>query len=285
MLGLLAVCFGIHTACYAAQTIIAEKVDEPPVIDGKDNDAVWATTQAIVTHDTVANIDMMLKAIYTHKEIFFLVSFPDPDESRMHKAWVWDKDMEIYKQGPTREDCFVFKWSMMSKPVDLSIYSDEPYAADIWLWKACRTDPAGFADDKIDRLYLDNLPDSRKLTSKSGKTMYLQRLGDEGTEAYKNTLFVEYQGDNLPHFESQTPAGSRADIRAKGVWSDGTWTIEFGRALTTGNEDDIQFEPDKSYQFGVSRYEIAGREPEPNASQPLFGCGDISEELTLRFGQ
>jgi hypothetical protein len=35
--------------------------------------------------------------------------------------------------------------------------------------------------------------------------------------------------------------GSRDDIAAKGIWKNGTWTVEFKRALVTGNDDDIAF--------------------------------------------
>lgn len=75
----------------------------------------------------------------------------------------------------------------------------------------------------------------------------------------------------------------RADIKAKGIWKDGQWTIEFGRLLVTGNGDDIPFDIKQSYQFGVSRHEIAGLEEDPEAEQPKFGMGDISENLTLKF--
>jgi hypothetical protein len=115
--------------------------------------------------------------------------------------------------------------------------------------------------------------------------MYLIRKGDSGTPAYKDTLYTDYKGDKLPRYTNPTPTGSRADTKAKGVWSDGKWTIEFARALHTGNGDDIQFDTSKSYLFGVSRHEVAGRPLDPKLDQPLFGSGDISEDLKLQFGE
>ncbi|MDD5348213.1 MAG: ethylbenzene dehydrogenase-related protein [Candidatus Omnitrophica bacterium] len=285
-LGLAAVFWvGLAGYAYAEQTIIAQKVGEVPVIDGSGNDPVWEKARAIVTQDGIADIPLTLKAVYTDKEIFFLVSFPDPDESRRHKDWVWNKASQMYKPGLMREDVFVLKWNMGPKHVDLSVYADEPYTTDIWFWKAGRTDPVGFADDKIDILNVSETPKSMKITSKSGKPMSLQRLGDAGEPAYVDTLPVEYEGETLPNFKNQTPTASRADIKAKGTWSSGQWTIEFARALHTGNGDDVQFTPGEKYQFGVSRYEIAGRSPEPEATQPLYGTGDTSEELYLSFSQ
>jgi hypothetical protein len=272
-------------SCYAAQTLFAQKIEEAPVVDGISNEQEWKNAQVIVTHDKVADIDITLRALYTDQEIFFLVSFPDPDESRTHKSWVWDEVQEIYRIGSDREDIFIFKWNIEEIPCDLSIYADNHYKADIWFWKACRTDPLGFSDDKVQILSIAEIEDSVKLTSKRGVAMYLLRKGDRGEAVYKTKLPVEYEGDMLPRFTYQIPSGSRADIRAKGFWQKGIWTIEFARSLNTGNNDDVQFDITKSFQFGVSRYEIAGREPNPKLTQPLYGCGDVSEELILVFSQ
>ena len=108
---------------FAGQTLVAQKVEKAPVIDGVAAEPAWVRAREITTHDKAADIDITLKAAYTDKEIFFLVSFPDPDESRIHKSWTWDKSIEIYKMGNEREDVFIFKWNMESRPVDLSIYA------------------------------------------------------------------------------------------------------------------------------------------------------------------
>lgn len=275
---------GIGTA-YAVQTITATKVSDPPVIDGVADDAVWQKAEPIVTHDKIRQTDVTLKAVYTDTDIFFLVTFKDPDESREHKTLLWNPQEMMYEDGPEREDVFVFKWSMELTPIDLSINADEGYMADIWFWKACRTDPSGFADDKRHILSNYELPDSRRVISKKGNLFYLARPGDEGTEAYEANIFVDHQNDRMPKYTNKQPTGSRADIRAKGQWHDGAWTIEFGRKLDTGNMDDVQFDPAKEYEFGISCYEMAGRSPDQSTTQPLYGTGDVSEELWLEFGK
>ncbi len=279
----LLICLAMVPTGYADQVIVAKKVVHAPVIDGGGSDEVWSQATEYTTYDKVAKLNLTLKAVYTDTQIFFLVSYPDADRSDTHKTWVWDKNTEMYKTGLDREDVFVFKWNMENHPSNLSLKSDDNYTADIWFWKAFRSDPAGYADDKMDRVSFFPMPGSKELTSRSGKKMYMTRKGDSGTSAAEDALYGDYQGDKIPAFISVTPTGSRADIKAKGVWSDGRWTLEFGRALNTGNNDDIQFDRSKTYLFGVSRYEIAGRDPDPGASQPLFGCGDVSEVLTLKF--
>lgn len=282
-LGLL-FCVTVFTVCFADQVIVARKVSQAPVIDGKGDDPAWLKAKEYTTYDVVAKINITLKAVYTDTDIFFLVNYSDPDRSATHKTWDWDAGEKMYKDGLDREDVFVLKWNMEPKAVDLSLKSDDDYKADIWFWKACRSDPVGYADDKIDQVSSTEAPKAAKLTSRTAKQMYLTRNADSGRPAFEDVIYPDYIEDKMPRFSVKPPAGSCADIRAKGLWSEGRWTIEFARALHTGNNDDVQLDILKSYLFGVSRYEIAGRAPEPKASQPLYGCGDISEALTLRFG-
>lgn len=265
------------------QTIYASRVEHAPVIDGMENDDVWRKAGSILTHDNVAGIDISLKAVYTDKEICFLAVFPDPDETREHKPLVWDKNEGMYKTGPERGDCFVFKWSMEPEPVDLSVHGDKPYKADIWFWKAERTDPSGYADDKQQILCTSRIPKSVSIISKNHHVFYLARPGDMGEPAYKADIPIEYKGDKISRFQSSEPLGSRADIRAKGKWKHGKWIVEFKRLLFTGHMDDIQFQPGRIYLFGVSRYEIGGKKYIPG--NHLYGSGDVSETLFLEFGK
>ena len=269
-------------ALLADQTLVVSKVEKEPVTDGNGDDPEWAKAIPITTHDKVANIDVVLKSLYTDKEIFFLLTFPDEDMSAEHKPLVWNKEAEMYKTGPERGDCFIFKWNMEAEVLDLSVYADKPYTADIWFWKAGRSNPVGYADDKQQIFSMSDIPRSVKIISKSGHSFHLSRPGDAGTPAYMAKVPIEYKGDKLPRFKNCLPSGSRADIRAKGTWQHGIWTIELRRNLYTGHSDDIQFEPKSVYQFGVSRYEIGGKKPNPKKHP--YGTGDISESLTLKFG-
>lgn len=282
---LLTVLLGIYIPCSAEQNILTVKTNEEPVIDGLDSDPAWQNAPVFITLDKNNKLEIRIQAVYTDTKIFFLVSFADPDESRTHKSWIWNAGREIYTVGTDREDTFVFKWNMESKAVDLSIYSNQTYRADIWFWKACRTDRTGYADDKSHLLSTTEDRNATELVSKSGKTMYLLRTGDEGESSYEINLVGEYQGDIVPRYILKKPSGSRSDIHAKGTWKDGRWNIEFSRKLITGNADDIQFVPGQTYLFGVSRYEIAGRIPNRKLSNPFYGNGDINETLWLKFIQ
>ncbi len=267
----------------AEQTLWAHPTVTAPEIDGLGNDPAWAAVEPLTTHDAVADIDIELKAVHTEGQIFFLVRYPDTDESRLHRSWVWDPEMQGYVAGPDREDLFVFKWLIAGKCSSLSTSSDQSYDADIWFWKACRTDPAGHADDKTQHLNPTPSPKSQMIMSTSGKPMYLKRQGDHGSSSYTTAIPGDFAGDSLPRFRIKPPTGSRADVLARGRWADGWWTIEFARALDTHHGDDVVLRHGERHFFGVSRYEIAARPADEQADVPLYGAGDVNEPLYLEI--
>jgi hypothetical protein len=72
------------------------------------------------------------------------------------------------------------------------------------------------------------------------------------------------KGDKVPVAILQNPTESNADIKAYGVWREGTWTLEIGRALDTkanavkgDKKVDVVFDPSKVYFFGVSIFDNA----------------------------
>ena len=272
----------IHGTVMAEMTIEASKVNNAPVVDGMANDTAWSKATAYDIKDQRLGVNVTMRAIRTDDTVFFLVKFPDTDESRLHKPWVWNKDLEVYQIGPQREDTFTFKWNMSKENVNLSNFSDDDYQADIWYWKANRTDPAGFADDKVHILSSEEAKKSHSLISASGKQRYLVRLGDQGRAAQKKRLLTDFQGDVQDQYASQAPDGSRADILAKGIWKNGSWIVEFARKLGTGHDDDVLFDPasGQKYLFGISIAGLYGEKTDSSKQHP-YGQGRISEPLYL----
>lgn len=268
---------------FADLALVAERVAQPPVIDGSVADAAWAQATGVRVRDVVANIDITLKAVHDGERVYLLGQYPDATENRLHRQLLWDPALKSYQDGPTREDCLVLKWSMVPHPTTLTLKENRPYQADIWFWKAHRTDHAGFADDKIQHYTTTRDKKAKMLISSEGNVFYLQREGDAGDPAFQPLLYAGYVREQMPKYELVTPAGSRADIRAKGEWQAGNWTIEFSRQLDTGHHDDVRFELSGRYPFGVSRYEIAGRDPEPDSETPLYGAGEVGELIVLTF--
>lgn len=270
--------------CFADQDLIAARVDQLPVIDGIADDTVWQQATPILTFDAIADAEIELRAVYTEDSIAFLAQYADTTESREHKPLHWDPIIQFYKPGAKREDALIFKWNMDPLATNITLQSNQPYKADIWYWKAFRSDHAGYADDKYQIYSGFKLGKKNKiLLSTNGATFYFRRHGDEGKSAYKSLSPTENSGDKIEGYSLSPPKGSRADVQAKGVWLNNRWSIEFSRKLDTGHDDDVQFTPENSYLFGVSRYEIAARKSDPNIDPPNYGAGEISEHLQLKF--
>jgi hypothetical protein len=69
---------------------------------------------------------------------------------------------------------------------------------------------------------------------------------------------TDFQGERLPQYLPGTPDGSAADVRARGMWRDGAWTLELSRRLVTGNPDDTSLDPARSYQTAVATFDHTG---------------------------
>lgn len=253
-----------------------------PLIDGVV-DNVWKRAKELVGWDPLAKRNVYIKSLYSDDKIFFLVRYADLDKNTNHKSWLWNSQEDMYVEGPDREDSFVFKWSMQGNDVDLSIYADNPYKADIWFWKAARTNPYSYADDKLHILTNQKIKKTTQVVSRSGKTNHLLRIADNGKSVYKSIYPVDYKGDRLLKYDFQKPTASRADVSAKGIWENNSWVIEFSRDLITGNDDDVEFDTSKNYLFGFSLYEIAAKTLGLKTDLPLYGCGDVYNKIILKF--
>lgn len=258
-------------------------VAEPPTVDGIADDAAWREAPEVVTLDRSSQREIRIRAVHTNEEIVLLAVWPDAAPSRTHRSWVWDAAEGVYKQGPDREDALVVKWSMDGNDAHLAIHDGNarPHRADVWFWKACRTDPAGYADDKIDILTEETEKGSCEIAKTDGGVLYLTRHGDAGEGAYKERFVFDFAGAVSPRFEQHTPEGSRADVCAKGHWEGGYWTVEFRRRLQTGHDDDLAFAAGKTYLFGIACYEMACDVVHPEWTQPLYRTGDVFDRLLL----
>lgn len=271
----------IFTPARADATISCHFVGQAPVIDGDLSDPAWASSESVPIQDNVANLQHDFNCVHDGQRIYLGVAFPDTTESRNHKSHMWDNERSRYRIGPQREDTLIIKWGISGNTTDLSLSATAAYKADIWYWKAHRSDHAGFADDKHHSFSKNRERKSKPIFSRDGQQFYLRRKGDDGDASYRTIVHTQYTDDVLNGFKLGLPTKSRADIRAKGQWSNNRWHIEFSRNLITGHSDDVQLNVGQSYHFGVSRYEIAGRKRNESLEIPDFGAGDISQTLTL----
>ena len=247
-------------------SLVSVRVRSAPVVDGKGSDPVWrsaAPLRIVAKRVMGSNIGLSTRAsvrsVHTATHIYFLVSWEDATEDVSHKSWVWNAEKKAYEEGPDREDMFALSFEHtgdftadMLSPVD-SVW-------EIWHWKAFRTNPQGYATDKTHR-YATSKPEGRANVHKArdGSEIWISRPEDAGdTVEKKQAAPTTYQGDRVPQYSPGTPSGSAADVRAKGVWASGRWTLEIERRLVTGQPDDTAFDLTRSYKMALATFDRTG---------------------------
>jgi len=177
------------------------------------------------------------------------------------------------------------------KPFGNKYTANEGELGDIWHWKSIRNlnqmddqylDSTRFdaekareagrkSDKKESGGYADNFAtmpdpaDSTKTIPDKTKPGFASPNSDVTTAApgyildsekvpFDDTQFKA--GDYIPAIVKSEFVGDRGDISAAWKWTDGVWTIEFGRNLVTGSETDVQFDDlSASYYFGMAVFE------------------------------
>ncbi len=166
------------------------------------------------------------------------------------------------------------KWYMITP--------DAAARADNWHWKAARTNPTGQADDKYltgtltdpNDVESANKSDAKEsggyVDNKAKDAAAPAMMLDPAKKASLGSPFILVSeatnidisrmkaGDKLPRELLAAFKGSRGDIEAKGVWSNGRWVVVLRRALNTGHEDDVSFQVGKAYPFGLAVFDNAG---------------------------
>jgi len=272
----------VWTGSPNADTIVAldATAQGAPTIDGDPSDAAWAAapTSSVVLSAMSGDNGITaatVQACHVGAYIYFRVTWSDTSKSILRKRWTWDG--MSWSQSTENEDRLYFMfdiWDAQGTSVSgTSTGTTEPFAnsgctischgdglmrldhgrCDIWHWKAVRTDPAGYADDKwmntINRksdegttAYVDNKnaggtgPQYRSTQGFNVDPEVLLLLPDEMGIATTKTSDAGFAaGDFLPGYIHRVPLDSRADVWTRGAYDSGTWTVEFSRRLDTGH--------------------------------------------------
>lgn len=253
-------------------------------------------------------INLKAKSVYTKNKIFFRFEWPDKDKSVNKKRWKFTGGKWTKIKGDEDRLGVVFEINRVNKfaTKGCSVFCHNEsknekewfYAtrsakekADLWHWKAVRSNPVGYTEDgyvvenpskkpekgrKRDADH-DAKAKSNKTKDKS-KPAYMQDPSKPASiagsllvgEAVKITDYSIFkEGDEIPgYMVHKTWKGSFADVKTKGVWKDGKWVLFMSRKLKTGNDDDVQFNTRKKYPFAVAAFDNAHEENSYN-SEPL----------------
>lgn len=133
--------------------------------------------------------------------------------------------------------------------------------ADVWSWGSVATNAMGHADDiawddknKVSDDTVGFSSSNRKTVDGGTVPVF---MSEDGINANPTVLYaadsglhpaaVPYDGTGalpgatLPGSVYQLAGGSRADVRAVGLWRNGKWTVEIARARVTADPNDTQF--------------------------------------------
>ncbi len=254
------------------------------------------------------NLELKSKSVYTKDEIFFRFEWPDKDKSMNKNRWKftggkWNKIkanedrmgvlFEINRVNKfATKGCAVLchNESKNEKEWYYAVNSSKEMA-DLWHWKAVRSNPVGYTEDGYVKDNPSKEPEKgRKRDAGSGTKAKSNRTKDKSKPAYmqdpskpasiKGSLLVNEavkitdavafnEGDEIPGYMLNAAwKDSFADVKTKGVWKDGEWTVMMSRKLKTGNDDDVQFNTRKKYPFATAVFDNSGGEHSYN-SEPL----------------
>lgn len=188
--------------------------------------------------NVTGSLTVEMKAGVAAGRFFVAFRYPDDAPDTAHKEWTWRG--EKYQRESQHEDMFALRLHLAGD-FDRSMLATKDYKVDVWLWSAARTNPAGIAEDMSHHVTTRMLESAAEYQLKDGPVVYIAKRRDDGSAPYEMLPRPkENKGARVASFVGATASGSAADVAAKGVWKAGSWHLEFSRALTTGNADDVE---------------------------------------------
>jgi hypothetical protein len=245
------------------------------VIDNIDEDTVHTSTASCHHGGRLPDpVPVDMRAFYTAHEIFIRLSWPDATADTDIREWRFDGNG--WQNLGNVEDGFGLAWdggdlfprftcSVACHIDDFGVRGASFHAnnrmklagegewLDLWNWKARRTGRFGFADDRSlanegmagdvpGELFKEN---SRARVNPAGDLVPFAEGDQPIYDDQGLPVGEEFRpaGSTAPGFLTDTPAGSRADVKALGRWQNGRWTVILRRALDTGDPKDVRFVP------------------------------------------
>ena len=255
-----------------------------------------ATVKSVYTEDMIYFLvqwedptESFLRFPWEMQEDGSWIQLVDPDnEGGDENIWYEDKFSFIWPIANSIVD-FEFEGCDIAchsgddtgKPYGNKFTDSEGELGDIWHWKSVRN--VNQAHDQ----YLDwtgwseDTPSAGRHSDPSDSGGYTNNKNEEGTlplfmppgddfardgspgyilveEAVEFDPAIFEAGDRIPGIVVEPFVGDGGDISAGWMYEDGIWTLEIGRALVTGSENDVQFDDlGAEYYFGVAAFDNA----------------------------
>ena len=297
--------------------------EQTMAIDGKANEAAWQNSEKLVLSNKLGNTpaaftEVSFQALQDEQNIYLLITWSDAEKSLSHtpiikteQGWKpltqgFEKDDEIvwYEDKLAvmlANDPFAAMQSIFLGPKPLKDapesrsgrgyhFRTDHNIADIWHWKAWRTDSLFQAEDAFigtprqvlpwqvryeagmskdpkygggytfnwkwfaeEQVIPKRLPRTSRFVYASNGSPKAAELKPISGMRWNDTVPYKLQSDQVPLYSivpstmtKDTIQGDQGDVRARGIWHDGVWTLELARLKDTGSEFDIALR-DKVY--------------------------------------
>lgn len=222
---------------------ISVRVAAPPAVDGRV-DGIWssAVPLKVMVREAIGGTaprEVTLRAVHTADSVYVLAQWADATRSDMRDPHVWNKAQNAYARPTLADDQFALEFPIEGQFTTSMLPDEGGYIADVWHWKAGRSNLDGWVDDKRHIIAMSPVKDALPYAFGGRKTVYIARPMDDGKPSYVAVPApAANAGDVVSSYVAQSPDGSQADVRGKGVHDGKGWTLEMGRELSTGNADD-----------------------------------------------
>jgi hypothetical protein len=236
--------------------LVAPYVGTAPVINGRANDPAWQSAPAAEVPLAGAPRSLRVKAVHDGRTLYLLAQWGDPSRDAQYRPWVWDAAKKTYRQSAQVDDALAVALYKGKPPTDACMLQGQNQEADFWVWRAQWSEISGLADDETFRISRDRIPKSNPYSAQGGTgQVWIREDPDSGSPGWSFFIPVDYQGATVPSYRRAEASGSRADVKAAGLWEAGTWTAEFARALDTRHGDDMALKERNAYAISFAVYD------------------------------
>jgi hypothetical protein len=213
------------------------------------------------------SIEVELWAGRSETDIYVAARWPDSAADIDFRPWQWRGSK--YRRSKQRDDMFALRFAL-SGEYNRSMIAEANYVVDVWVWSAGRSNRLGLATDYRHRISLSMIEDAPEYETESGKTVYIDRILDDGETGYRTIRPGKNKTESrVPSLEFAAASGSAADVTAVGRWHDGHWSLELRRALDTGHADDVRFHPSQEIRGQIAVFNRVGGQHK-SVSEPLL---------------
>jgi len=255
-------------------------------LDGDDSEAAWDDADSLILLDVDGSgVDVTLKALHDDTHLYMYATWTDATESNTRYGWSYDGATWTNVGG--NEDRMNFAWSVGGADIVCGhdpAGDDATVLFDVWHWKATRTGPDGWADDKYwdgtgrnadaktaggysDNSVVAQAPNATAITAALGNSSAVLAFSNDDRPFWNSTggeiswsagVNATPLTNFISGYNTVLPTGSRGDVHTGSRYDGSAWHVEYNRTLDTGNNDDITFSVGTTNMFYLSLHDNAG---------------------------